>query len=394
MTASFATAQPSSLSPEQRVVLLLSRGRFSNETAGAALSLLGPSLLWDEVMNLVEKHETYPLVWRNLQQLRFENVPEEIQSRLEALFRANALRNAIVADELGALLRLLDSQAIPAIPLKGLPLAEALYGSFLFRVCADMDILIPAGDIPRALNLLTGLGYRLDCPAWFPGKFKNANLFEFSLTRTGRGAEFQIELHHDLTWFSAVHPGRIQAFWERATRQRWRNSPTWTLDREDQFLMLLMHAARHDWRGLKWLVDLDAAWQGGLSWDKLAERADRFQLRRVVQRGICICSTLFGHPLPREFSQTLPIPDLNHFLAPPCVPDLKRSFISSRDFAAGRWEMFRLLGHRLLGPTTVDASAVHLPRSLCYLYYGVRPLRLCWRAARSLVSSRPPNASR
>ena len=53
----------------------------------------------------------------------------------------------------------LGEAGIPVIPLKGVALAELLYGDLGARVCADIDILVPANDAVRARRIILMNGY-------------------------------------------------------------------------------------------------------------------------------------------------------------------------------------------------------------------------------------------
>ena len=85
-------------------------------------------------MERARSHQVYPLVYRNLSDLGFSGVPEAVQSGLKSLYLANALRNQLLAEELARVLRLLGDAGIPVIPLKGVPLAQSLFGDPAARV--------------------------------------------------------------------------------------------------------------------------------------------------------------------------------------------------------------------------------------------------------------------
>ena len=62
--------------------------------------------------------------------------------------------------ELSQVLRAFSEHNIPCIVLKGLPLAEELYGGLSERAMCDNDVVVRLGDVQRANNVLVSLGFR------------------------------------------------------------------------------------------------------------------------------------------------------------------------------------------------------------------------------------------
>src|SRR5437773_1182110 len=147
------------MAAEDVLCLLLARGTLPPDLRVQASNLLANPLRWDRLLDRAKEHQVFPLVYRNLRELGFSGVPEPIRAELAAAFRANALRNTFLARELARVLRRLGDVGIPVIPLKGVTLAESLFGDSAFRVCADLDILVPANVITRAIDVVAASGY-------------------------------------------------------------------------------------------------------------------------------------------------------------------------------------------------------------------------------------------
>lgn len=62
--------------------------------------------------------------------------------------------------ELVQVLRAFDSEGIASIVLKGLPLAEELYGGLSERTMSDNDVVVRLADVKRAAQVLKTLGFR------------------------------------------------------------------------------------------------------------------------------------------------------------------------------------------------------------------------------------------
>jgi hypothetical protein len=110
------------LTPEDKLCLLLARGRLSSELQKRLLEYLASPLQWPLVLERAYPHQVYPLLYRNLCELGFPGVPPAIQAELKRAYLANALRNQLFAEELARLLKLLAEAGIPVIPLKGVTL--------------------------------------------------------------------------------------------------------------------------------------------------------------------------------------------------------------------------------------------------------------------------------
>ena len=142
---------PRDLTPEDRLCLLLARGNFSADVEKCAKDRLEAGPQWGTVLGRAQTHGLLPLVYHRLRALNFPSVPQSVQRQLRDFFGVNALRNELLAQELVRVLTRLDAANLPAIPLKGLALAESLYGDPALRSSADLDILIPPERFPECL---------------------------------------------------------------------------------------------------------------------------------------------------------------------------------------------------------------------------------------------------
>src|SRR5207253_1867095 len=84
---------------------------------------------------------------------------DEACQKLQKFSRINAFRNALLTEELVRLLTLLAEAGIPTIPLKGVVLAESLYGYTAARVCNDIDILVPRRHVREAFRIIFAAGF-------------------------------------------------------------------------------------------------------------------------------------------------------------------------------------------------------------------------------------------
>ena len=386
----------SHLTPEDRLCLLLAQGYLSQAAREEALGLLVGPLQWDPILERAKAHEVYPLLYRNLKNLGFPCVPDTARAELEALFRMNALRNSLLARELAQVLGTLHHAAIPVIPLKGLLLAESLYGDISLRVCADMDILVPRRCVTQAFDLLVARGYVAEFPRWFLGDGRLRNNFEFSLWRRDGAAHFLVELHWGVMLEAAADEGSMKDLWAEAHGKDFLGVPVYDLSPEGQLLFLVTHAARHNWQGLKWLVDIhELCRRRDLPWDRVTILARKLGWEPLVQWSLSACHSLLETPLPPGFVVELPPIQGNLFPAAPTLPTPLNATLGFLRLAKRPSEKVRIFLRRLLTPTPADWKLYRLPTSLAFLYYVIRPLRLGFMLAGSLLTAgtRPGNKS-
>ena len=267
------------MSPEDELCLLLARGRLAPGERERALALLSTPLRWDHLLARARRHQVTPLVYHNLRSLEFQGVPEPARVELRAAFRWNAAWNAFLAAELAGLLRVLDQAGVRAIPVKGVTLAESLYGDSSRRVCTDVDLLVPPVDALRARRLILAQGFASP----FTEEFFLAHQFrvgdECSFHRKMQKLTCFLELH----WIFLQHWSKdeeaVGEIWREARPKEFFGAPAYALSPEWEFLYLVCHAAFHRWQSLKWLADVhEACLEGAIDWVKVSQLTERFAL--------------------------------------------------------------------------------------------------------------------
>lgn len=215
MTPALTPALTLALTSEDQLCLLLARGQLTPEVRSRILEFLATPLQWPLILERAYSHQVYPLLYRNLRDLGFPGVPEAVQDELKGLFMANALRNQLLAEELARLLSLLGEAGIRVVPLKGVALAQSLYGETAARVCSDIDLLVPPAHLHRAIEVILSADY--------PDVFHN-DFFRKLALRHGRHYEFQrdhalstlVELHWRVVQHSSRNHDAVTDLWAEA----------------------------------------------------------------------------------------------------------------------------------------------------------------------------------
>jgi hypothetical protein len=370
-------------------LLLLARGDLTTEEQGRARGLLAQPLAWRDILRSADEHGVFPAVVRNLRRLGWPHVPEGIRKELEAAERLNAVRNRLLARGLATILGRFAQAGIPVIPLKGVGLAESLYGDASLRVCSDVDILVPRRAVGHAIELLQADGFR-GADRYLAGATEidlllRSNM-EYCLDSPLASFHYVLELHWDIAWRWRADSEMVDHLWTDARPGTVLGADAWALSPEWELLYLALHVARHRWSALKWLVDIhEICVRGSIDWAGVEDRAQRFGLERALHQTLGACRTLLGTPLPPELEGHAPPRRLRVLRAAPVTIGGWLETLSAVRLFSRPTDKLCYLGRLLLRPTLAEWSLVRLPSSLRFLYYGLRPLRLGLASGRAMV---------
>lgn len=265
--------------------------------------LIDPPDLWARA----GRHQVLPTVARifttpELQPVLGEQMAAAAWDYRRQVLAVNLARHA----ELKGIVERMQAVGIPAVPLKGTYLAERYYRGLDGRLSGDIDVLVPAGLLPRARAVLHELGFR-PAPEVSPAR----NLHPFhdpAFIRRGVGGWSVVELHWGLTdpKFVTVDYGLL---WGRIT-DRLSSDPDWpaTLPPEEELLFLAVHLPKHDAGVLRLLTDLDRVVRRhatSLDWDGLTSLARRWGAGPMLYFGLERARVLLGTPVPEDPLQVL-----------------------------------------------------------------------------------------
>ena len=379
------------MTSEDELCLLLARGQLTPEVRTRILQCLATPLQWPLVLERAYSHQVYPLLYRNLRDLGFPGVPETVQAELKGLFMANALRNQLLAEELARLLGLFSEAGIRVVPLKGVALAQSLYGDTAARVCADIDLLVPPASLAQAIELILAAGYRNQVSDPYFSKLVLRHGRHFNAVRDGRGVSFLVELHWELVQHSSRDDEAVQDLWAEARPQTCFGAPAFVLSSEWEAVYLAIHAADHGWEMLKWLVDIhQTVVSGSVNWRKAMEKAELLELGLVIRQTLAVSALLLGTPLPASCAPATLPERLRTFPQPPLPEDSPEAILAFRHLRVLRRpsDKLRYFATIIFAPKPTDLEFLRLPRHLGFLYYFMRPLRLAWKwAGRTLGKS-------
>ena len=285
---------------EDAVLLAAIHPRLTeDDQAELTRQLLATPIDWRQLFNQADRHDVIPLLYLQLQKLPAGIVPVDVLGQFAHRAYARLVWNLHLHDVLRRLLTLLNQADISVMPLKGLLLAELLYGDCTLRPTNDLDLLVHEEDLEKAAQLLLVAG----CRRHFSPE-QEVGLYHYLFSyRTENGTEVLVELHHD---FTSQHLTRlnVQKVWAAASPQIWERSVAWTMRSDDLFLYLCTHAMRDGLGSIKNLLDLilmieqfGTTW----SWENLVKTVHDARIEAPVWLSLWHCQQFFSVKLPSGF---------------------------------------------------------------------------------------------
>jgi hypothetical protein len=225
-------------------------------------------------------------------------VPPFVADALAAGYRDSARRALLLAAWLCDVVSRLDAAAIPAIVLKGPPLAQKLYSDPALRPSFDLDILVRPSDVGRTFDLLAVDGY---APPPHLARFSDRVLLRLD-------GEVVVQHPHrtpiDLHWAIAPadYPFQIDPglFWRCREQVEIAGRPVPALTSECLLLYLAAHGAKHGWARLLWLSDIARLSGSSLDWQAVMRLAAEARCTRLVHVAVLLVRDLLNAPLPGD----------------------------------------------------------------------------------------------
>jgi hypothetical protein len=169
---------------------------------GAALALAEEPFHWPKFLGLARRHASVAAAYRFVADTRLETrTPPEILQAMKlgyALAQATYIKNLI---ELRELAEGLQRDGIPALVMKGIPLAARLYTEPSVRVSRDIDLLCRMENLQRVEHLLEEHGYSLHQGKLGGERYRR---YHYHLVYSrGQASESVVEVH-----WNVRHPGK------------------------------------------------------------------------------------------------------------------------------------------------------------------------------------------
>lgn len=371
---------------ELKLILSMLRGDLTDLTSEEIKSRLH-NIDWPLFLKLAYHHRLYSVIYVQLKKLNSPFVPAAVMERLKQQFTINTFRMLQLTAEMEQVCGAFRERGIRTITLKGPALAHDLYGEVSMRTSKDLDILIPVQDVEAAERILIDLGYQckegeraLTVRSW---KWR-----EHHICYVHPDKRTQVEIH----WRLNPDSGRetdFEVLWKRSRFSSYTQTPVRMLEREDLWVYLVTHGARHGWFRLRWLLDIDQMIRTmPLDMKKIERRLKAEGRLSIGSQTLHLTSDLLHTPLDDDFTSILTMNEragrrlaregslfMNDMLDSPDQLKHYRSYLFSLRSTRQKWFFFV----ERLYPSTWDVQQFPLPRPLFFLYFPLRPFLWFWR---------------
>ena len=232
--------------------------------------------------------------------------------------------------ELHRVLDLLHQAGVQVTLLKGAAhLAIGLYPDVALRPMGDLDLWIPAEEMPRAIKALTAEGYRVVDKVRRPVALRIRYAQEIELQGKASIGE-AVDLHYrpfQGMWTLLVARIPQASLWEQRRPIPRRGGSAHVLSPEDHLIHLAYHfSVNHHlgYPGIRTLIDMDLvlrAWP--VDWTRLYKRAVEWHISTVMWVGLTLLRRLAGNAVPSSIVHSLAPPRWQRLALSALMPDAK-----------------------------------------------------------------------
>lgn len=247
-----------------------------------------------EFQRVVRRHRVAGLVERGLRST-LGAFPREYSWLVDAA-RQQTIRSMFTIASLQNIARAFAKAEVSYVLLKGPALSAMAYGDALVRHSKDLDLLVSPWDVPRASDILSGLGYVRTYPtAEMSGTaYKRWMRFAKHSTFVHAESKAEVELHWRIADNTRLFPLRISSETVADVRIT-EHCAVPSLHGDSLVLYLCSHGASHAWFRMKWLADVQALLSGydQSALERLARTAKRYHLERPLLQAMDLIEDLF-----------------------------------------------------------------------------------------------------
>ena len=243
-------ARTSDLAAERELARLSSGTRAKREADAERLERLAATVDWSALTQLLLAGRALTMLGPRILAVAGARASDEFQAELAAALERGRHQEVLLQLAGGLAMDSLAAAGIRSAALKGPLLGEAVYGEPGRRPSSDVDLLVPAEDLHRAVEVARGLGYEgpIDRPM-----ADGLPLLHFSLGHKG-GELPPLELHWRIHWHERRFARERLLPPSPESPNEWRPAP------EDELAALLLYYARDGFTGLRQASDLGAWW--------------------------------------------------------------------------------------------------------------------------------------
>ncbi len=287
----------------ERILLLLAR----TEPGDRELDQLTRGLRtvdWEQLVQNSVLQGMAPRAYLHLRKLP-NVVPRAVLSRFRRIYLLNLKHNLRLKSELKRVTSLLNSSGVKPIPLKGVFLAEWLYGDLGLRPSSDLDLLVRRDDLPVVRRELKRAGYESSGP-YRRGFVEEFLRHEAFVRRSSLLEPLCIEIHWSF-FPRLLADCDISRVWQNSVPVEMGSLEFLNLSPEDTLLYLSITLRLHGYIGLKLFCDVDQLLraENGVDWNSVIQAAKENSQRVGLYYALRFTRDLLGTQVPESIMAEL-----------------------------------------------------------------------------------------
>ena len=245
----------------------------------------------DRLIDLAVKEGLGGFLYKNLLKAGLlETIPPKLKQRLYTIYYLTVRQNVKLQHALNTILANLNQEGVDVTLLQGMGLLLEAYQDIGLRPMKDMDLWVLPNHYQRLIDVLTRQGY------------KRNRLYH----QTYRKGEIVLDIHTHLLWADRIKArdyllSKSQDEIFRSTKSiQTDGGKVRCLRAQDHFLYLGLHALKHNFDRMVWLVDIKclvAQWKHS-DWSNLVQRAEELGHKKTLRYILYLLVHLFDIRLP------------------------------------------------------------------------------------------------
>lgn len=262
---------------------------------------------WDETVNRLINRAAGPLLYRKLTLLpASKQIPEHAKEKLRQSYFVTMTRGMLLYDAFSKVTEMLHDAGIKAVALKGIHLAEWLYGDIGLRQMSDIDLLVRKEDGRKSIAVLESNGFKSYHNEVSDMILEQSGIVHYHPMQKG---DVSVEVHINLHRKRKKYKLNPDDFIERAQPIVLNKSKSFVLEIHDLIIFLCVHLDKHfvkgdmQFTGFYDLVNLIETKSDEINWDVLTERSEKQNAESTVFKYLVLVSKFFNADLPDDIKR-------------------------------------------------------------------------------------------
>ena len=289
---------------EQLLLLLAKKREFKDDEKAEIRSRIAKITDWDYFLKRSFETNLAPLIKRGFAKSSNLSIPEDVLQALKTYQQKIIVHNLQLYKALEDVGLALNKAAIDFIPLKGMMLAEIVYGDVGLRQTSDIDLLVKHEKVEACKDVLIHLGWTCKAVVWKNQDETNVKKAHPYVFRKGNAV---IELHQHIHNYGMTYTVDIREYWDRANSLNFLKGKAYFLYPADLLQHLCLHTYKHlKGKEIKISSFVDFAevinyYKDLIHWEQLRLNSIRYGCLPEVQGILAIAKKYWDAAVPDDF---------------------------------------------------------------------------------------------